>query len=406
LNIGNNKSDIFEHIKNLDYPRLSGTEGAKRAANYISKVFEKYGYKPIREKFRYAPPSTIRSFVVIILFSSLLIISLLNLAYFKSIIISILFLAVPVLIIVGILRINAIFKNMIKRKMNQFSKIDKLESKKNSPNKKFRHCENIIAEYNPPNYKKHLYIACHYDSISLKLSTKTIIISSIIGGLSFIAYFLIYLIDFILSLFNFDLFETYGYIFYILFASSVTFINILLIGRTFRSNLSHGALDDGTGVAIILELSKIIKKINPRLRVTFVTFGSEEVGFYGSCYHFYKNQKDFNPDLQMISIDMIGEVPPLCFVETINPIMKIKTEKNFNQELVAIAKNNNINLKGINFLYPGSDFAVWLLNDYRANWIYTKSKFIHSKKDNPSKVNKKLLTECFTLFVEYFKKYV
>ena len=186
---------------------------------------------------------------------------------------------------------------------------------------------------------------------------------------------------------------------------AIIFLDLLLIIRGFRTNVSHGSIDDATGVSIILELSRIVEELKPKLRITFIAFSSEEVGFYGSSYHYYKNKQLFNKETQIISIDMIGEVPPLCYVKSVNPIKKIRTDNSFNQDIEKIANECNIALKGIKFFYPGSDFAVWLLNGYNANWIYNKSRFIHSKNDKPSRINKELITDCFTIFVKYFEQY-
>ena len=80
---------------------------------------------------------------------------------------------------------------------------------------------------------------------------------------------------------------------------------------------------------------------------------------------------------------MIGEVPPLCYVKSVNPIKKINTDNSFNQDIEKIANECNIALKGIKFFYPGSDFAVWLLNGYNANWIYNRVDLFIQKTITP-----------------------
>ncbi|MHA1384061.1 MAG: M28 family metallopeptidase [Candidatus Helarchaeota archaeon] len=405
MNFEKYSTALSEHITNLDYPRQSGSEGEKKAADYISSVFEKYGYEPKHESFKYLPQSSIKNVFEILMFTGYLILSLINLVYFENLIISLFVLAVPVLIILFFIRIDLLMKKVIKRNIKQFSKFEQIKNKNESSKKSFRECKNVFVEYTPPEYEKHIYITCHYDSTSLKLSMKTIIYFGLIGGLSFIGYFIIYLIEFISNLLNMEFFTNFWYLFLILSLLTAIFLNGLLIARGFRTNVSHGSIDDGTGVAIMLELSNVIREIKPRLKITFIAFSSEEYGFIGSSYHFYKNKNNFKSDLHVISIDMIGEIPPLTYVESINPIAKIKTDSSFNQKLSSIAKNNNIQLKGVNFLYPGSDFAVWLLNGYNANWLYTKSRFIHSKNDIASNVNKDLIEKCFILLVKFFQDY-
>ncbi|NVM03335.1 MAG: M28 family peptidase [Candidatus Helarchaeota archaeon] len=406
MNDNNTTSKLFEHITNLDYPRKSGSEGEKNAAKYISSIFSKYGYEPIHEKFGYFSSSPIRSVLFFIIFTGYLSLSLINLAYLDNIIISIFTITVPIIIIIVFVRIDIFFKRMIKGHFKRFSKIEKMDISKKTKNKSYNECENIIAEYIHPNYTKHLYITCHYDTISLRLPMKALFPIIIIGFLSYLGYIILYILEFVLNFFDLELFTSYWYIYLLLCLFAIIFLNMLLIVRRFRTNVSHGSIDDATGISITLELSHIVKEINPRLKITFIAFSSEEVGFYGSSYHYYKNKDLFNKETQIISIDMIGEVPPLCYVKSINPIKKIKTDNDFNQEIKKIARDSKIGLKGIKFFYPGSDFAVWLLNGYKANWIYSKSRYIHSKNDKSSKVNKKLMTDCFKLFVKYFEKYV
>lgn len=405
MNINNQTTKIFEHILNLDYSRKSGSEGEKKAAQYISSVFSEYGYNPFHEKFGYYSSSPLRLIYFNITFTAYLILSLINLVYLHNIIISIFIIVVPIIIIISFVRIDILFKKMIKSNFKRISKYEKTTISKKLLKKRIVECQNIIAEYNHPDPEKELYIVCHYDTISLKLSMKNLMIIGLIGILSYFGYIIIYSLEFILNFIELELFTYVWYIFFILFLFAIIFLNMIFLIRGFRSNSSHGSLDDGTGIAIILELARIVKELKPKLKITFIAFSSEEIGLYGSSYYFYKNQDRFNNEIRVISIDMIGEVPPLCYVRTINPIIKIKTDHEFNQELEKIAKDNKIKLKGINFFYPGSDFAIWLLNGYKANWLYTKSKWIHSKNDKPSKINKKLLSECLMLFVNYIKTY-
>ena len=354
MSLTDEASKLFEHIKNLDYPRNVGTEGEKKAAEYIGSTFEKYGYEPKYENYYYSLPKPSRTILLMVLFSGFLILTLLNLLYFQNIekiVISLIFFVIPIAVIIVYLKIDSFFKRLILRNVKFFSK---MESKK-AKTKTQIESKNIIAEYIPPEFKKHIYIACHYDSTSLRLSTKSIILISMIGALSFFAYIILYFIEFVYILLNAGFFTLYWFIFMPFFIISLIFLNLLLFVRGFRTNVSHGAIDNGTGVAIVLELSKIIREISPKLKVTFAAFSAEEIGFIGSSYHYYKNKESFDPDLHVISIDMIGEVPPLTYVKTINPVAKLKTDEKFNKDLEEIAKNNEIKFKGVKFFYPGSD---------------------------------------------------
>ncbi|MFW9873299.1 MAG: M28 family metallopeptidase [Candidatus Thorarchaeota archaeon] len=95
-------------------------------------------------------------------------------------------------------------------------------------------------------------------------------------------------------------------------------IGIILLSEIFvtffteKTNKSIGSLDNASGVAILLELVKLIKK-NPleRSYVIFLWCGAEEMGLWGSKQYLskYFEELDNNYDLNKsynINIDMVG----------------------------------------------------------------------------------------------------
>ena len=59
-------------------------------------------------------------------------------------------------------------------------------------------------------------------------------------------------------------------------------LGAFFVARLFRGNASHGIVDDGTGVAILLELAKHLKSHPiPDTQFTFGFFGAEEAGLVG-----------------------------------------------------------------------------------------------------------------------------
>jgi len=68
-----------------------------------------------------------------------------------------------------------------------------------------------------------------------------------------------------------------------------------------------GANDGASGVAVLLEVARILSKDKPNVEVVIALFDGEDFGdyLYGSTY-FSKHMGDFKPD-QAILIDMIGD---------------------------------------------------------------------------------------------------
>jgi aminopeptidase YwaD len=75
---------------------------------------------------------------------------------------------------------------------------------------------------------------------------------------------------------------------------------------------SPGASDNGTGVAAVLELARLLADVIPPYTVVFTLFGSEEIIDGNSDHHHYGSRfmaadEDLRPEiLNMTSVDMVG----------------------------------------------------------------------------------------------------
>jgi putative aminopeptidase FrvX len=190
---------------------------------------------------------------------------------------------------------------------------------------------------------------------------------------------------------------------YAVFASILAvLLGIVFLSRSLRSNKSHGIIDDGTGVAILLELSKLVKaRPIPGYKFIFGFYGSEESGLIGSTYDYMKREID-KDRLRVISVDMIGEKPPLAYVKKIALIRGAIMDPTLNEQIVSIAESLDIEIEGKNFPYSGSDFAPFmLLGGCRANWIINRSRLIHSKNDHLGNVNEILVNDAMKLIAGY-----
>ncbi len=400
------KFDPIHHLKQLDFPKRSGTAGDKKAADYIASTLKRFGYEPISQEFHYLKSNRISSlrFPLIVLIWGLL--SLLNILYFtNNKMLGLITLSLPLVIIIVLFRFEAVVKFFFRRRAK---KLEELESK--IRNNKLTESEktslitsqNVVTDIGNPNATHQILFTAHFDSISSILPMKFSKIIGILGFISFFLFSILYTINFIsIFYFEWDFMEFLTPVFVILLITALILLELLLISRSFRGNESHGIIDDGSGVAILLELAKFLKMQNMTdYRFTFGFFSAEEAGLIGSSYYHRNSQLDKNT--HVISVDMIGENPPLKFIKGINPLIKTSMNPEFNTCIASIAKELDIELKGASFFYPGSDFAHWLYDGHPTNWLINGSKLIHSRHDNLANLNKPLVIDALKILIAYF----
>jgi aminopeptidase YwaD len=76
-----------------------------------------------------------------------------------------------------------------------------------------------------------------------------------------------------------------------------------------EGEIHHGADDNASGTAALLELARVLSTLKPRRTVVFAAFGGEEEGLLGS--HFYVNRQPAVPLRQtvaMFNLDMVGRL--------------------------------------------------------------------------------------------------
>jgi len=400
-----NERNPFQHIQALDHPRMAGSPEENQAAKYIEKFFQDHGFEPQVEEFYIPPSSTMPKLVLPLLFICWGVFSFINVMLIRGIleyVFACLILLVPILIVLMLVKLEVIFRRMLCRNFQKIQRHTE-QIKKGIYKKPAQKGINIYAEYTPEEYQEHLYLTSHYDSISLKLKMKFIKIFSIIGMLGFFIYIFGYFAHYLLLIFTgSNLFTEYSGFFLSMLIIFLISLSFVLFGRVFRTNKSHGAIDNLTGTALLLELASIAKVIKPKLKITFIAFSAEEIGLFGSTYHFNIHEESFSIEkLHVLSIDMIGEIPPLMLVKSIKPVLGLPMDPEFNAKMVELAQKLGIKLKQGKFMYPGSDFASWLLNGYKTNWLINPSRFIHSPQDIGQNVNQTLLNECLRLLTAY-----
>ena len=92
--------------------------------------------------------------------------------------------------------------------------------------------------------------------------------------------------------------------------------NVVMAGAHLDSvNQGPGINDNGSGSAVLLEVAKQMKKVNPRNKVRFAWWGAEESGLVGSTY--YVNNlplADLNKIALYLNFDMVGSPNHVFFI--------------------------------------------------------------------------------------------
>lgn len=96
--------------------------------------------------------------------------------------------------------------------------------------------------------------------------------------------------------------------------------DILIVSAHYDSeNINNGVIDNATGVAALIELSRLLKDIPLNLEVRFILFSGEENFMSGSRYYVSKLKENDLRRVTNINIDSIGEVGELFpIVGTVN----------------------------------------------------------------------------------------
>ena len=344
-------------------------------------------------------------FIIVLLWATTLV---LNIEYFSyNIFLSIVILLFPILIIFIFINFRSFNQRLVRKTRKKNNELNKKIIDQQLDNKKensLMKSSNIIASVGPKEAKKHILFTAHFDSISSDIPLKAM---KYIGLIALFGFFLLngfYFINMItLTFVNINYIQQFSFLYYGLLLLVLICIFILISSRLFRSNKSHGIIDNGTGVAILLEIAKFLKENEiSNTCITLGFFGSEELGLYGSG-HYYSNQNFDKEKLHVISVDMIGEKGPISYIKSIFPFRKLYFDTEFNNKMESIAGNVGIKVKGINFFYSGSDFAHWFIEGYKCNWLYNPSNLLHTEKDNLNNVNKDLVQDALVLLIEYLK---
>ncbi|MHA2390365.1 MAG: M28 family metallopeptidase [Promethearchaeota archaeon] len=384
----------------MGFARHAATEGETKAINYIRRELDKENIESDVESFEWSKTLRIlRKLIFLWIFIFTLGIEILLLyPPFTWLIIPLVGLFFLAFVLIGKFIFDYTKKQFIGKRKESHNIISTIQAK------------------NPPPKRPVIFFSAHYDSVShnfpAKIS-KILLLSAVFLLLSYILINLILSIWSIVILFTAIQIE----IVYLSIRTISLIIGLILLIEIFvsffkkTSNVSVGSVDNASGVAILLELAKLIKR-NPleKTDVIFLWCGAEEMGLWGSkqycSKHFEKLDHDYDLNKSYnINIDMVGTY--IGLVDETGLFKKKKINKYLNDVLKAFDTQHKIPSEKSKLAFgTGSDHLVFRAftkkagkKGFQVTCFLSKkdSKFVHSKMDVPNLCSSENLNGCIDI---------
>lgn len=189
-------------------------------------------------------------------------------------------------------------------------------------------------------------------------------------------------------------------------------VPFLLLVFNFTQNKSPGSMDNASGVAIVLELARILKDWEGRANLYFLLTGAEELGLAGAIRFIQKHEKEFLKDKSFfINFDGIGRegeliitarygIPPFC------------SSTKLRSHLHSILNKNGIKYRDAYLpVGAGLDSIPIGYRGYEAitlSWggIKNVGRFVHSKHDTISNISEHTIKITGKVAVELLERLV
>ena len=155
--------------------------------------------------------------------------------------------------------------------------------------------------------------------------------------------------------------------------------------RPYINAVHNGADDNASGISVILELSKMLSKINTNRTIYFIAFGAEEMGLIGSKYFVDSQHIPNNKIHMMINLDMVGRLE-----NDVLSINGVKTAENLENIITEIVKNSKIDANFSSDGYGPSDHSSFYIKDIPVLYFFTGGhNDYHTPNDDYQKINYK-----------------
>jgi hypothetical protein len=175
------------------------------------------------------------------------------------------------------------------------------------------------------------------------------------------------------------------------YASLVPAVLVLSLVFNFTGNRSPGAMDDASGVALILEAARVLKTsplVNYDVRIA--AFGCEEIGLCGSISYMLAHQDELRAaPFHMINFDMPFSSSGGIIVNTGFELPPVHTSRHLFELIREACESMGYRLSRV-FLPvgAGADHMPWVKHGFDATCLVSAATTIHSSRDTLEKVNR------------------
>ncbi len=368
------ENHILENLEEFSFPRLSGTYLERNSFNLAKKKIEGLNLTP-----------TIQEFSFSIFYSriypkiSLTLLFWLHLILFSNI--QIIFTYTNIFLVFFLLFILII----ITRNPEEIKLGRKLHSQNifvTIPSKSGQKNINYEEKNGGTDWNKNILLFSHLDSKGQLLSVKFRILFYYLWIFSFIVGLFINIINSYYLLNSILILQIVG-----ILVLSINGLATLFIVLNTTNNKSKGAIDNASGISIVMELLNYYSNPNNRLKninLWFVFTGAEESGTMG-VRNFYKNIKDFDRERTFtINFDSIAKKVILYNHGLIN-------NNNFKSMNFILENRDLMSLENAKRIYIGtySDGLFLMSKKFHGlgNGDKTSYNYIHSINDNIDKID-------------------
>jgi hypothetical protein len=402
------KEQLYNHITTFDFPRLSGTEGEKRAVELAEKTFKEIGFQEDQIETQEFEFSDFYSTSLIKLIGAMSMTFISTLMFFSSIYLLIKTLLIGGMVIVVLLIVKGLKHPEYPGFWGEYYGNSIIAT-------------NVIAKIPAsrlePKEAGNIVISAHLDTKSQNIRSLGRILVYMVwlyAGIFLAGFYITHsiyleLVQIVelpalivrIGEIDVNIGETIMGVFMIV-------LTILTIGSNFflmflnTHNKSPGALDNTSGMAIVFELSRFFKThpLN-RFNLWFCQFSAEELGTMGSRFFVNAHEDQFERGkIFQFNFDMVSAAGTkknrVEYIKSFGVIPRKKIAPVLSKYIHLAAKGEKLQIYGFHISTGAhTDSVPFHLRDFDAIDIVTRSsgKFTHTVEDTPNKVDPKVLME-------------
>ena len=384
----------YHHIAQLAFPRLVGSAGEAKAQDYIVQQFTALGLDVSREPFSFTKfPAEVLPRILC--------------ALFVPVVLSVPWLGerfpIPVCLACLLsLSIAMCFTQWQKRFEGLYDAGPKHRS------------ENIVATNGTKQDDSipSLLFVAHYDSKSqvLPIAVRAVSYSIAIVGL------IVLTITMVIQVVTFvwlpdDTIEAISRLRYIIWGvAGITSFCLLLLQINLTQNRSPGGFDNASGVGVLLELARVAKGYEKKIRFMFLAAGAEEYGMCGALRYIQKHADEHNRNrTYVINLDGLGVgnavnvitrygIPPVCTTDALAGLFRTSGES-LGIEISERYLPIGVGLDSIPIASRGFETVTLTAGD-----VGGAALRVHSKRDRGDLLNLESLQQVGELIVDVIER--